>query len=298
MNGVRSNIDGTKSFLCWSIGPVIVFLVIAFLGPFLYMLWLSLTDLSFSVPEQNGNFIGLLNYSRALFNDPIFISSIGRSGLFTLLCVIPEIIIGIVVAEFLYKHPITKRILSPLFALPVLLPSVVIGLYWRLLLQGEFGLLSHYVSKLGLGSAKNILSNPDTILFTMAGIDLWQWGPFVVLIFLAIRSSLPSNPLEAARIDGASPLRAFFDVTLPSLLPTVFIVSLVRAIDSFKEFDKVFILTGGGPGTASELSSIYVWRMAFKQWNFGYAATLCILVYLIIFIVTQGGLGAMKSRLS
>jgi len=108
---------------------------------------------------------------------------------------------------------------------------------------------------------------------------------------------LPSSPLEAAWMDGASPLRAFFDVTLPALLSTVFIVSLVRAIDSFKEFDKVFILTGGGPGTASELSSVYIWRTAFKQWNFGYAAAICVLVYLIIFLISHGSLSRMKSRL-
>lgn len=88
-------------------------------------------------------------------------------------------------------------------------------------------------------------------------------------------------------MDGASRRRAFFDVTLPALLPTVFVVALIRAIDSFKEFDKVFILTGGGPGNAFELSSIYTWRMAFKQFEFGYAAALCVLIYILIYGTSQ-----------
>lgn len=159
-------------------------------------------------------------------------------------------------------------------------------------------MVSYYLSECGFPFAKGILSNPKTILLTMAAVDVWQWAPFVALVLLAARSGLPRPPLEAAWIDGASRWRAFFDVTLRGLLPVVFFVSLIRAIDSFKEFDKVFILTGGGPGTASELSSIYTWRMAFRQWEFGYAAALCVLVYLLIFIVSNISLGRMRLRLS
>lgn len=280
------------------LAPVLCLLVAIFLGPFLYMVWLSFTDLSFAVAERSGNVVGLANYSRALFDDQIFLGSLGRSCLFALLCVVPEILIGIAIAELLHVRPLAQRLLSPLFALPVLLPTVVVGLYWRLLLQGEFGLVSHYLSEWGSSWAKGILSNPKTILLTLAAVDIWQWGPFVALVFLAARCSLPRAPLEAAWIDGASRWRAFFDITLPALVPTVFFVSLIRAIDSFKEFDKVFILTGGGPGTASELSSIYTWRMAFKRWEFGYAAALCVLVYLLIYVVSHVSLSQRRLGVS
>lgn len=282
----------------WHIGmlaPVGLFLSVIFLGPFLYMVWLSATDLSFAAADRDGNWVGFSNYSRALFEDRIFLESLWRSGLFTVFCVVPEVMLGICVAELLHDRPLAQRLLTPLFALPVLLPAVVVGLYWRVLLQGEFGLVSYYLSELGFGWAKGILSNPGTILFTMAAIDIWQWGPFVALVLLATRCSLPKAPLEAAWLDGASRIRAFFDVTLPALLPTVFVVSLIRGIDSFKEFDKVFILTGGGPGTASELSSIYTWRAAFRQWDFGYAAALCVLIYILIYTVSQGLLSRTRS---
>jgi len=258
------------------------------------MVWLSFTDLSFAAPERNGNLIGLTNYSRALFHDQIFLGSLGRSCFFALLCVVPQVTLGIAIAELLHSHPFAQRLLTPLFALPVLLPTVVIGLYWRILLQGEFGLISYYLSSWGFESARGILSDPKTILLTMASIDIWQWGPFVALVFVAARCSLPRAPLEAAWLDGASKARAFFDVTLPALLPAVLIISLIRGIDSFKEFDKVFVLTGGGPGNASELSSIYTWRMAFKHWEFGYAAALCVLIYLVIYAISQGALKKLR----
>lgn len=291
-------LPGKRSFLRWAIGPSIAFLVVIFLGPFLYMLWLSLTDLSFAVAERSGNFVGFSNYVRALFHDPVFLGSLGRSAVFALLCVVPQVLIGISVAEVLHKRDLGRRLLSPLLALPVLLPAVIVGLYWRILLQGEFGLISHYLSSVGLSFAKGILSSPKTILFTLAAVDVWQWAPFVTLVLLAVRSSLPKAPLEAAWVDGASRTRAFFDVTLRAMLPTVFVLSLLRAIDSFKEFDKVFIMTGGGPGTASELSSIYCWRTAFKQWDFGYAAALCVIVYLIIYGISHFGLSRMRLEAS
>lgn len=271
----------------YMLAPVLLFLLAIFFGPFLYMVWLSFTDLSFAIAARNGNVIGFQNYSHALLNDRLFLGSLYRSSLFAMLTVLPQVLLGIGIVELLHSRHLAQRLLSPLFALPVLLPTVIVGLYWRILLQGEFGLISHYLSELGVPGAKGILSNPRTILFTLAAIDTWQWAPFVTLVLLAARCSVPRAPLEAAWMDGASRWRAFIDVTVPALIPTILVVSLIRAIDSFKEFDKVFILTGGGPGTASELSSVYTWRTAFRSWEFGYAAALCVIIYLIIYAASQ-----------
>jgi multiple sugar transport system permease protein len=270
--------------------PSVAFLTAVFLGPFVYMIWLSLTDLSFAEATHSGNWIGLSNYAEALRSDPLFVGSVTRSSVFTLLCVLPQMVIGIIGAELLHSRVSAQRLLSPLLALPVLLPTVVVGLYWRLLLQGEFGVVSYYVSKLGIPWAKGILSDSHSVLPVLAAIDTWQWAPFVVLVLLAARNALPRTVIEAAWVDGASAIRTFFDVTLPSLLPIVFIVALIRSIDSFKEFDKVFVLTGGGPGNASELASIYIWRTAFRQWEFGYAAALCVLVYILIYVASHIGI--------
>jgi multiple sugar transport system permease protein len=280
----------------WMLAPGVGFLLSVFLGPFVYMVWVSLTDLSFSAVEHSGSFVGFSNYLRAFTHDPMFWNSIARSCLFAILCVVPSIVMAIILAEMLHERPIARRLLSPLLAFPILLPSVVVGLYWRVLLQGEFGAVSYYLSQLGIPGAKSILSNPTTILYTLALVDIWHWGPFVALILLAARCSLPRSPLEAAWTDGAGRWRAFYDVTLPSLLPTIFILSLIRAIDSFKEFDKVYIITGGGPGAASELSGLYIWRVAFRQWDFGYGAALCVVVYLLIYGFSRIGLRGVRAH--
>ena len=116
-------------------------------------------------------------------------------------------------------------------------------------------------------------------------IDVWQWTPFVTLVILAGLLSLPKEPFEAAIMDGARPLQIFRDVTLPLLRPIIALVLLLRGIDAFKEFDKVFILTGGGPGISTEMLSIYTYRINFRDWDLGYGAVCAFMVYLVVLIM-------------
>ena len=268
------------------LAPALIFISGLFIVPFIYTLWLSFTDLNFVSPGREGNWIGLANYSYALFGDPIFLDSLKRSAQFAALCVAPQVIFGLAVGEALFHRPWAQRLLTPLFALPALIPAVAVGLYWRLLLQGEFGALSYYLTELGFGSATGLLGDARTILITIAVVDFWQWAPFTTLVFLAARTALPTAPIEAAYLDGASPTRAFFDVILPGLAPAILFISTLRAIDSFKEFDKVYVITGGGPGTATELASLYVWRTSFVYWEVGYGAALCVIIYIAIYFTT------------
>jgi multiple sugar transport system permease protein len=115
--------------------------------------------------------------------------------------------------------------------------------------------------------------------------DVWEWTPFVTLVILAGLLSLPREPFEAAIMDGARPWRVFRDITVPLLRPIIALVLLLRGIDAFKEFDKVFILTGGGPGNTTELLSIYTWRINFRNWDLGYGATCAFMVYLVVLIL-------------
>jgi multiple sugar transport system permease protein len=161
-----------------------------------------------------------------------------------------------------------------------------VGLIWRLLLQGDFGMVSYYLHKVGLLSQSSaVFSTPYLVMPTIIAIDVWQWTPFVTLIILAGLMSLPKSPFEAATMDGAGPWRQFIDIMLPLLRPIIALVLLLRGIDAFKEFDKVFILTGGGPGTMSELLSIYAYRVNFKNWNLGYGAAVAFMVYLVVLIL-------------
>ena len=272
-------------YLWLTLGPALGLVAVVFLGPFLYLLWLSATNVSLA--RAGYSFVGWGNFVRAFASDSGFLDSLLRSVLFAGYCVLPQVLVALSLAEALHGAGVPPLLLSPVLLLPTLLPPVVIGLYGRVMLQGEFGVLSYYFSRLGLPGAKRILSTPGLVLPTVALVDFWQWCPFVLLVLLATRSNLPKAPLEASWLDGASRLRAYLDVTLPAMLPTVFFLALLRAIDSFKEFDKIYVMTGGGPGSASELSSLFIWRTAFKSWDFGYAAALSVIVYAMILVATQ-----------
>jgi multiple sugar transport system permease protein len=179
-----------------------------------------------------------------------------------------------------------RRLVLTLLLIPMMLAPVAVGLIWKLLLQGDFGMVTYYLRQTGLLAIRDaLLSDAGAVLPTIILIDLWQWTPFVTLVMLAGLLSLPREPFEAALMDGARPLQIFRDVTLPLLRPIIALVLLLRGIDAFKEFDKVFILTGGGPGTATELLSIYTYRVNFKSWDLGYGATCAFMVYLVVLIL-------------
>ena len=266
--------------------PAVLLLVVILLAPFLYMAWTSLTDLSFALPNRDGNFIGLDNYRRLVREDDIFWSSFALTLRFVVIVVSVEFVLGFALAMLLFRFVVRRRLLLTLLLVPMMLAPVAVGLIWKLLLQGDFGMVSYYLRALGLLQVRDaLLSNADAVLPAIMVIDAWQWTPFVTLVMLAGLLSLPREPFEAAVMDGARPWQVFRDVTLPLLRPIIALVLLLRAIDAFKEFDKIFILTGGGPGISTELLSIYVFRLNFKNWDLGYGAAAAFMVYLVVLIL-------------
>ena len=266
--------------------PAVFLLVVILLGPFLYMAWTSLTDLSFAIPDRDGNFLGFDNYRRLVRDDAIFWHSFGLTMKFVSIVVTMEFLLGFAIALLIFHFVERRRLVLTLLLVPMMLAPVAVGLIWKLLLQGDFGMVTYYLRAIGLLDLRDaVLSNADSILPAIMLIDAWQWTPFVTLVMLAGLLSLPREPFEAAVMDGARPLQIFRDVTLPLLRPIIALVLLLRAIDAFKEFDKIFILTGGGPGTATELLSIYVYRLNFKNWDLGYGAAAAFMIYLVVLIL-------------
>lgn len=266
--------------------PAVLLLVVILLGPFLYMVWTSLTDLSFALPDRDGNFLGFDNYRRLVREDAIFWHSFGLTMKFVAIVVTLEFLLGFAIALLIFHFVQRRRLVLTLLLVPMMLAPVAVGLIWKLLLQGDFGMVTYYLRLVGLLDIRDaVLSNADSVLPAIMLIDAWQWTPFVTLVMLAGLLSLPREPFEAAVMDGARPLQIFRDVTLPLLRPIIALVLLLRAIDAFKEFDKIFILTGGGPGTATELLSIYVYRLNFKNWDLGYGAASAFMIYLVVLIL-------------
>lgn len=266
--------------------PATLLVLIFLVGPFGYMTYTAMTDLSFANPDQNGAFIGLENFRRLVRHDTIFWDSFWLTMRFVVASVTVEFLLGFFLAWLIWRFIERQRLLTTLLLVPMMLAPVAVGLIWRLLLQGDFGMVTYYLHKFGLLSrASAVFSSPDLVMPTIIAIDVWQWTPFVTLIILAGLMSLPKSPFEAATMDGAGPWRQFVDIMLPLLRPIIALVLLLRGIDAFKEFDKVFIMTGGGPGTVSELLSIYAYRVNFKNWNLGYGAAVAFMVYLVVLIL-------------
>jgi multiple sugar transport system permease protein len=273
------------------VGPLLILpatiLVLVFLvGPFYYMVYTALTDLSFADASHSGNFVGFDNFRHLMRNDPQFWSSFLLTLKFVVIAVTLEFLLGFGLAFLIFRFVAQQRLLTTLLLIPMMIAPVAVGLIWRLLLQGDFGMLTHYLRAVGVLSRDSaVLSTPDLVFPTIIAIDIWQWTPFVTLIMLAGLMSLPRAPFEAALMDGARPFQIFRDVMLPLLRPVIALVLLLRGIDAFKEFDKVFLMTGGGPGTLTELVSIYAYRVNFRNWDLGYGAAVAFMIYLVVLIL-------------
>lgn len=266
--------------------PATLLVVVFLVGPFYYMVYTALTDLSFADASHSGAFIGFDNFRKLMRNDPFFWASFLLTLKFVLIAVLLEFLLGFALAFLIFRFVASQRLLTTLLLIPMMIAPVAVGLIWRLLLQGDFGMLTFYMRKIGL-LAQNaaVLSAPDLVFPTIVAIDVWQWTPFVTLIMLAGMMSLPRAPFEAAMMDGAKPFQIFRDVMLPLLRPVIALVLLLRGIDAFKEFDKVFLMTGGGPGTLTELVSIYAYRVNFRNWDLGYGAAVAFMIYLVVLIL-------------
>lgn len=274
--------------------PAVLLVIAILVGPFFYTVLLGFTDLSYSTPGKDGNFIGLANYRRLFTEDTVFWQSALTTLRFVASAVAIELVLGFAVALLLARQVGRSRLLMPLVLVPMMLAPVAVGLLWKLVLQGDFGMVTHTLRQLGvLGADASPLGDPKNALTAMVLIDVWQWTPFVVLVTLAGLLGLPRAPFEAALMDGASRWRIFVDVTLPLLRPLLAMVVLLRVIDAFKEFDKVFVMTGGGPGTSTELLSLYVYRVNFRAWDLGYGAVCAVMVYLVVLILCKVFYGAL-----
>ena len=178
---------------------------------------------------------------------------------------------------------------------PILVPAVAIGSMFKLMFNYDFGLFNQGLALVGLGPV-SWLGSPSLALWSVVIVDIWHWTPFVFLILFAAVEGLPRDVLEAGHVDGASPLQLLRYVTLPLLMPALTVAFLFRAILAFKAFDEVYLLTGGGPGTSSELLSLHLYRVFFEQNQLGYGALLSILTMVAILSALAAGRRYAQSR--
>lgn len=265
--------------------PAITILLIMVAYPTIFAVWTALHQYNPMLPEMD-RFVGLGNFQHA-FSDPIFRDTVVRTAVFVVVAVTAEFVLGFVLAlAVFYLIPYGSSLVRLALTMPMIMPPIAIGLIWRWLFDGQFGLINYGTGLLGL-PPQIWLGNTTTAMGAVILVEVWQWMPFVFLCLYAGLASLPSDPIEAARVDGASPLQLLRYIVVPMMKPIILVVLLFRIIDCMRVFDIVFVLTEGGPSNGTVVYPFFVYMQGFRYYNVGYAAALSWL--LVIFVSLLAG---------
>ena len=270
--------------LVWML-PLVAMLIAFTIVPLVYNVWLSFHE--YAPFRRELEYVGLDNW-RTMFADERMWGALGVTAVYFVVVLSVEVVLGMAIALLLDADEPGFGLLRTVLTLTLVVPPAIVGMMYLLMQDPEFGVITYALDTLGiLDKATPILSTASTALWGVMLADVWQWTPFMVLIFLAGLRSLPSEPYEAAMLDGASGLMIFRRITLPLLRKVIAVAVLIRGIDIFRMFDYVFVMTSGGPGTATYTLSLYSWQQTFSFVKWGYGATLSLFTLLIILVVAN-----------
>lgn len=275
---------GLFSFKSLLVLPAVITMLVVLLFPLIYSVRNSLYSYVLSNPFYRP-FIGFRNYIDIL-NDPLIYNSIGVTLKYTVGAVTIELILGFIMAYFLTKIKLFNNFFLSIFLIPMMITPIAVGLIWKMLLHPDLGVFNYLLSFIGLPT-KAWLGLSSTALNTLILIDVWQWTPFLMLLIYAGMVSLPLEPFEAMRIDGANNFQQIIYMVIPMLKNVLIIAVVIRIIDTLRMYDLVYILTRGGPGISTETFSYYVFKLAFTNLNMGQASAASILFLIIMIFVSN-----------
>ena len=266
------------------VAPTIFLLLAINIFPLIWTIRLSFTNFRVNRMNADVKWVGLRNYERIL-SDPDIWLTMQATAHFLFWTLFFQVLIGFALAYLINKKFKGNDLWTTIIVLPMMLSPAVVGNFWTFLYQPQIGLFNYVVG---------FFSGVDPASFSMIGsvnlapwaiviVDTWLWTPFVMLICLAGLRSIPDSIYEAAECDRASKWRQFWTITIPMVLPFLMLAVLFRGIENFKMFDLVVQLTGGGPGSITELTSINLKREAFEKWRTGYASAYAVILFVTIF---------------
>ena len=266
------------------VGPTIFLLLAINIFPLIWTINLSFTNFKANRVNRAVEYIGTRNYERIL-NDPDIWISMQATAHFLFWTIFFQVLIGFTLAWLINKKFKGNDLWTTVIVLPMMLSPAVVGNFWTFLYQPQIGLFNYVIGFItGTDpSSFEMLGSVDLAPWSIVIVDTWMWTPFVMLICLAGLRSIPDHIYEAAEIDRASKLRQFFTITIPMVLPFLMLAILFRGIENFKMFDLVVQLTGGGPGSITELASINLKREAFEKWRTGYSSAFAIILFVTVF---------------
>ncbi|HWU36070.1 MAG TPA: sugar ABC transporter permease [Candidatus Acidoferrum sp.] len=271
-----------RQILFWLLLPAFLVLFATTVGPFLWSLGLSFTDFNLANPGI-ARFVGLDTYRRvlasastwnALFNTVYMVAAI----------VVSETLLGLALALVLARQFPGVRVVRSLFLIPLMTPSIVVALTWRMLFNTRFGYINYFLGLLGVPQ-EDWLGDPLWAMPSLIISDVWVAAPFVASIVLAGLLSLPEEPFEAATVDGASPFQIFWNITLPLLRPVLALAVMFRSIDAFRKFESIQIMTGGGPGDVTMTVNFLVYNTGFLFLRLADASVLAVIMVALMFLI-------------
>lgn len=274
-----------RIFVPLTVVPTVVASVLVFGIPLAFSLLLSFQGWKIDSGLLAGKFVGFANY-QDLFTDPLFVSSLYLTMGYTVSTVTVELLLGLGVALLLNSRVPFVRIFRTALIIPMMITPIVAALTWKLLLDPTYGLVNAM-----LGTNTVWLGDPDLALVAVGIVNVWQNTPFVAILLLAGLQSLPSEPVEAAAVDGANSWQTFRHVTLPLLMPYIVVAVLLRTIFEFRSFENIWVMTGGGPANSTKLLSVYTFEASFLSFDLTLAAAASwimlaiVMVFCVLFIL-------------
>lgn len=264
--------------------PSLIIIIILTLYPLINVLYLSFHHYSYITGTKY--YIGLANFIR-IFNDRYFLKGLENTLKFSIFATFFELLAGFGLALLFNIRFRGKKYLLPVVILPMMLSTMVICATWRAMYHYEYGIINYIFRYLGIGDGVKWLIDSNLAMWSIIMVDIWQGTPFAFLILLAGLRSIPDELHEAARVDGAGAAQVFRYITLPLIKAHILIVVLLRTIETLKLFDKVYALTGGGPGTATVSMSYYIYREGFTYFNLGRASAASVIMFVVVAIVSS-----------
>ncbi|HZK66597.1 MAG TPA: sugar ABC transporter permease [Chloroflexota bacterium] len=257
--------------------PATIITVAVILFPWVFTLWMSLNDWTIGSSQS---FVGLDNFTK-LATDQRFLDSIPRTMYYTALAVVLPVIFGTLAAVVFNQHFPLRGLLRGIFIMPMMATPVAVALVWTMMFHPQLGVLNYILSLVGIPPQMWVYAQ-DTVIPALVLVETWNWTPLIMVIMLGGLAVLPTEPYESAVIDGANAWNIFWHITFPLVLPFMMVAVILRTIDALKAFDTIFVITQGGPGTASETINILLYLQAFAYYKIGSASAIVVVFFAII----------------
>lgn len=266
----------------------ISFILPNFIGFFIFVLIPVIFSLALSVTEWDGfnamKFVGLDNFV-AIFKDRVFKGSIGKTAYFSIFTVFFSMCASLGLAVLLNQKLKGKAIFRCAIFFPYVASNVAVAVVWNFLFR-DIGPINNFLRSIGIANPPGWTASTDWVIPALIIVNIWKNMGYFMIVYLAALQDIPSSLYEAAQIDGANSLQRFKSITLPMLTPSTFFVVMMLTINSFKVFDLVYLMTEGGPGTASTMMSQYIYNQAFISWSYGRSSAAAMVLFLIVAALT------------